>query len=331
MKKRIVKAGVAAAALALAASAVPAVVQAAPVKQLTIVSVLGPLSDPFFPPFHQGLVDAAAAQKVKLDYLSAPENSAFAVSYAKLLQQAIAIHPAGLIVGDYDPSAFDPLIKKAVKAGIPVILDQDGQPNWQPDGAIAYVGQNVADVGAPASAAFTKAKKINVLCMDKGAGNPYLEQICKSLRAAVTKAGGTVTIYEIPLADSTNPATESADVVAQLQKNPKLNAVFTEGAQDATDAIAGIKSLGKTGKVAVGTLALNTQVLTDIQSGSLTFALDEQPYLDGYYGLTMMAQYDRYGLLPTNPLYLGYVTVDKGNVARVEAVQAEYPGIRGSN
>ena len=89
--------------------------------------------------------------------------------------------------------------------------------------------------------------------------------------------------------------------------------------------------MGKTGKVAVGTLALNTQVLTDIQSGSLTFALDEQPYLDGYYGLTMMAQYDRYGLLPTNPLYLGYVTVDKGNVARVEAVQAEYPGIRGSN
>ena len=298
---------------------------------LRIVAVMGPLTDNFFPPIYKGMTEAASNLGVTLDYLSAPEDSSFAASYAKLLQEAVAQKPAGIILGDYIPSAFDPVIKRAVAAGIPVILDQDGQTNWQPDGAIGYVGQNVYTIGGYAAKAFQAARAKHVLCLDKGSGNPYLEEICASVASAMKTSGGDSKTFAIPLSDTTNPSTESQDIKAQLQTDPGIDGLFIQGASDGTAAAAALSSLGLTGKDALGVLALSKAVLASVQSGTTTFALDEQPYLDGYYGVQMMTQYVRYGLRPTNPIYLGYITIDKSNVASVINFSDGNQGVRGAS
>ena len=45
-----------------------------------------------------------------------------------------------MVIGNFIPSAFDPLIRQVTSAGIPVVVVNSGLPSYQADGAIGYVG-----------------------------------------------------------------------------------------------------------------------------------------------------------------------------------------------
>ncbi|HET9147945.1 MAG TPA: LacI family transcriptional regulator, partial [Acetobacteraceae bacterium] len=60
-----------------------------------------------------------------------------------------------------------------------------------------------------------------------------------------------------------------------------------------------IQKLGLTRKVYVGSFDLSPGFLQDLASGTATFALDQQPFLQGYLSVVLMANYARYGVIPT--------------------------------
>ena len=298
-------------------------------KQISIAFVSGPLNDSFFPPLYQGAQDAAKALGVKLNYIPIDEADIEASS-ARTMQAAIAQHPDAIVVGDFITSVVDPLIKQAVAAGIPVYVNQSGQDQWQADGAFGFVGQQGPAVGAAAAATLSAAGSKNILCVINVPGNPYLQAICKGLAEKAKAIGITSANLELPTADSTDQSKVSRDIGAYLQSHAGVDAIFTENAAVGTAATAALEAGQMTGKVQVGTMEISKVALQQIKDGKLLFLVNEQPYLDGYYGVLFAFQYAKYGLAPVGVVSTGPSIVDKKNVDKITEVFNAYSNVIGS-
>ena len=323
---RRIRHGVAATALACIALAGGAHAED---KQISIAFVSGPLNDSFFPPLYQGAQDAAKALGVKLNYIPIDEADIEATS-ARTVQTAIAQKPDAIVVGDFVTSVVDPYIKQAIAAGIPVYVNQSGQDQWEADGAFGFVGQQGPQVGGVAADRLTKVGSKNILCVINVPGNPYLQAICKGLGERAKTLGATSTNLELPTADSTDQGKVSRDIGAFLQSHKDIDGIFTENAAVGTAASAALDAAQLTGKVHVGTMEISRVALEQIQNGKIDFLINEQPYLDGYFGVVFATLYAKYGLAPVGPVSTGPSVVDKQNIDKILKVFDNYANVIGS-
>jgi simple sugar transport system substrate-binding protein len=328
-RSQVLVALLAATALAGAVTVTAAGSASAEDKPVSIAFVSGPLNDSFFPPLYQGAQDAAKVLGVKLNYIPIDEADIEASS-ARTMQVAIAQKPDAIVVGDFISSVVDPFIVQAVKAGIPVYVNQSGQDSWEKVGAFGFVGQQGPEVGHVAARTLNKAGGKNVLCVINVPGNPYLQAICKGLSEEMTKLGGTSVNLELPTADSTNQAKVSRDIGAYLQSHKDIDSIFTENAAVGTAASAAVDAAQLTGKIHVGTMEISRVALEQIKSGKIEFLINEQPYLDGYYGVLFAYQYVKFGLAPVGPVNTGPSIVDKSNIDKILKVFDTYPNVIGS-
>jgi len=123
----------------------------------------------------------------------------------------------------------------------------------------------------------------NVLCVIQEAGNVGLEQRCAGVKETL---GGTVTNIQV---DNNNLQTAQSIIAAKLQSNKSIDGVVTLGAQVAAKAETAISTAGSSAKLV--TFDLNATVAKDITAGKMLFAVDQQPYLQGYLAVTMLTQY----------------------------------------
>jgi len=298
-------------------------------KQISIAFVSGPLNDSFFPPLYQGAQDAAKALGVKLNYIPIDEADIEASS-ARTMQAAIAQKPDAIVVGDFITSVVDPLIKQAVAAGIPVYVNQSGQDQWQADGAFGFVGQQGPAVGAAAAEHLHASGSSKILCVINVPGNPYLQAICKGLGDKAKELGIASENLELPTADSTDQGKVSRDIGAYLQSHSGFDGIFTENAAVGTAATAAVDVAQLTGKIQVGTMEISKVALQQIKDGKLLFLINEQPYLDGYYGVLFAYQYAKFGLAPVGTVATGPSVVDKTNADKISTVFNTYPNVVGS-
>jgi simple sugar transport system substrate-binding protein len=313
-------------AVMLSAAATPAI---ADDKPISIAFVSGPLNDSFFPPLYQGAQDAAKALGVKLNYIPIDEADIEASS-ARTMQAAIAQKPDAIVVGDFITGVVDPLIKQAVAAGIPVYVNQSGQDQWTADGAFGFVGQQGPEVGVVAADHLVAAGSKNILCVINVPGNPYLQAICKGLAGKAKELGATSANLELPTADSTDQGKVSRDIGAYLQSHKDVTSIFTENAAVGTAASAAVDAAQLTGKILVGTMEVSKVALQQIKDGKLLFLINEQPYLDGYYGVLFAYQYAKFGLAPVGVVSTGPSVVDKTNVEKIGTVFEKYSNVIGS-
>ena len=316
-------------ASALALSALAVSPASAEEKQISIAFVSGPLNDSFFPPLYTGAQDAAKVLGVKLNYIPIDEADIEASS-ARTMQAAIAQKPDAIVVGDFITTVVDPFIKQAVAAGIPVYVDQSGQDQWEADGAFGFVGQQGPEVGAVAAKALAADGSKKMLCVINVPGNPYLQAICKGMAAEVGKLGATSANLELPTANSTDQSKVSRDIGAYMQSHKGFDGIFTENAAVGTAATAAVDAAQLTGKVHVGTMEISKVALQQIEQGKLDFLINEQPYLDGYYGVLFAYQYVKYGLAPVGPVSTGPSVIDKKNVGKILKVFNTYPNVIGA-
>lgn len=298
-------------------------------NNIKIAFVSGPLSDSFFPPLYNGAKQAAHDLGISFNYIPINEGD-IEQSSAQTMEAAIAEHPSAIVVGDFIPSVVDPLIKKAVSMGIPVYVDQSGQTEWKAAGAFGFVGQQGPVAGAAAGKEFVKLGSKRVLCVINVPGNPYLSSVCDGLGGALKAGGGSSSNLLLPTADSTNALKVSEDIGAYLTSHHGFTGVFAENALVGTAAVSALQTIGMTSKVRVGTLELSKLALDDVQSGKVAFLVNEQPYLDGYYGELFAYQYVKYGLAPVGPVATGPAIIDKSNISNVLSVFRGYPGVLGS-
>jgi simple sugar transport system substrate-binding protein len=91
------------------------------------------------------------------------------------------------------------------------------------------------------------------------------------------------------------------------------------GAVIAAPALAAISADGLTGRITYATFGVGQDVLRGVADGLIRFAVDQQPYLQGYLPIVLLADYHRYGLMPAKGTLIptGPVFVTSGNAASV--------------
>jgi simple sugar transport system substrate-binding protein len=293
------------------------------------IDINGPVSDPFFQPMKVG-ADAAAKQfGATYVYESAPNYDNLVPDYVSLVQEAIARHPAGIVVWDCCGTALNSEIKKAEAGGIPVVVVSSGLGDYKTANALTFVGEDHANTGEVAGKAAAADGVKHLLCVNNAATNPDEQSRCNGAEDAMKAAGGTSEEMILPSAD-TNTASASIEAIqGYLRSHSDIDGIWTEESLIGDDALQAVKNLNETSKIKVSTLGLTNEILAQVKSGALAGATDAQQYLQGFYSLQVLIQYAKYKVYPTEPILPGSLEVTKANVDQLIALQKQYPGVRG--
>ena len=270
----------------------------------------GQASDPIWAVVKRGIEDARRKENVGVSY-RAPDTFDIQVM-KRMVEAAISDHPDGLIVSLPDAKVLGPAIRMAERAGIPVVTINSGGERSAEFGAIGHVGQDETIAGQGAGQRLAQDGATKVLCVIHEAGNIGLDQRCSGAsKAFASNGGGGFTTTQVDINDLQGA---QSTITSQLQSNPDIDAVLTLNSSIAAVAVAAAEDAGSKAKVA--TFDLNEDVITGIKDGSISFAVDQQQYEQGYLPIVMLKLYAEN--LNTvgggQPVLTGPGIVDKDNV-----------------
>jgi simple sugar transport system substrate-binding protein len=206
----------------------------------------------------------------------------------QLIEAAVASRPSGLVVTIPDPDALGGAIRAAVAAGIPVLSINSGAESWRELGLLAHIGQTEYEAGYAGGERLAAAGARNVLCVNHEVGNAALDERCRGLRDAVEAAGGTVRTLPVDLAD---PDDAQQRVRNALASGEPVDGILTLGPGGAVPTLHALRAAGQLGRITLGTFDLDAQILEAVAAGDVLFAIDQQPYLQGYLGVVSMVKY----------------------------------------
>ncbi|MBU6495928.1 MAG: substrate-binding domain-containing protein [Acidobacteria bacterium] len=316
--KRKITVLISAAALAVA-GVIPALSAGAsgngiPAK-VSIAFLGGAPTDSFWTVVHNGVNVAAASIKSlggSVQWYGFQNYNNFCPDAGTLTKTIEAAHPTVAVIPNWCPQTQTQYIKAMEAAGTIVVEDNNGA-TWKQDGAINYVGEDNTSVGLKAGTTFIKDGYKNVVCVNSLPGTITAEQVCSGLKTNVTKGGGKYTELDLPSSAHDNPSSVEAAVKGYLLAHTAVTGVMTIGPQDADAAAAGISSAGLTSKVGLGSWDLSTNILNRIIAGKQLFTIDQEPYLQGFYGIMVGFQYAKYGVIPSAVIPTGPNVVNASN------------------
>jgi simple sugar transport system substrate-binding protein len=297
---------------------------------VTIAVVGGKTDDPFFAKVKKGIDDGAlvvAAHGGKVNYLQLQTYDNIGGDAANLIRTAISQKASVIAVPDWVPDSEDEAIKAAQAAGIPVILFNSGGGDKAKElGAINYVGNEEYPAGLAGGAHFTADGSKNVICVNTVPGAQNLEDRCKGIADGISKGGGKSTQLPLPATSFGNPTAVAEAIKATLLKDTTIDGVVTISAGDADSAATGIEQAGLTGKIKLGSFDMNETCLERIKAGTQSFAIDQQPWLQGFLAVTLADGFVNYGLkVATAPILTGPGVVDSTTIdATLAGAKAGY-------
>ena len=297
-----------AAAGALLASA-SGLAGAAPARQhLTFAMITHAQSgDSFWDIVRKGAEAAAANDHVKLIYLANPTAS----GEAQLITNVIQQHVDGIALTVAFPDALLPNVKAAQQVGIPVVGFNAGSDVWRQAGMIGYVGQDETIAGQAVGDKLNSEGAKGAICVDQQQGAVQLEARCDGIKQTFK---GKLSVLYVPGLDM---ASAQSRITAKLQQDPSISYVVTLGAPFAPTAISAAQMAGSQAKV--GTFDLTPRAVSLIQQGKLQWAVDQQPYLEGYEAINMLWLYKTNGdtLGGGRAVLTGPAFVTKANIEQV--------------
>lgn len=227
--------------------------------------------DTFWDIVRKGATAAGKKDNVDVLYSSDPDGS----RQAQLVEQAVDQKVDGIVVTLAKPEALAAAVKKATKAGIPVFSINSGEQDYKDLGVLGHFGQDERVAGQAAGEKFSELGAKHVLCVIQEQGHVGLEDRCSGV--ADKLSGGKMERIYVQAADATNI---QSTITSKLQTSKDIDYVLTLGAPQAPIAQKAISDAGSSAKLA--TFDMNDDVLGGLEDGSLQFAVDQQPYLQGY-------------------------------------------------
>ena len=238
------------------------------------------------------------------------------VRQSQLIDSAVATHPDGLIVSMANPDGVKASVEKAVAAGIPVITINSGLEESLAFGAQTHVGQSEYAAGQAAGKRLAKAGATKVICVIHEAGNTGLEDRC---RGAADGLGSPVSNVQVDIA---NLADARNTIKSTLLADPSIDGVLSLNPGVAVAASQAITDAGSHAQLA--TFDVSADVTKLIEAGSILFAVDQQPYSQGYLPVVFLTLQKRNGDVVGGgqPVFSGPGFVTKENAAQVAAFAA---------
>jgi simple sugar transport system substrate-binding protein len=263
--------------------------------------------DSFWDVVKAGAVQAGKDENVDLHYQSDPDVG----KQSTLIDNAVAAGTDGLVVSMANPDGLEKSIKAAVSAGVPVVTINSGIDQWQQFGAITHVGQSETLAGKAAGDQLNDAGVKNALCVIQEAGNVGLEQRCAGAKSTFS---GTLTNLQV---DNTDLAGSEATIESKIQADPSIDGILSLGGDMSGQAVKAVDNTGAS--ITVGTFDVNADVVQNVIDGKLAFAIDQQPYVQGYLGVTGVYLKNLNGndIGGGQPVYSGPAIITKDNAADV--------------
>ncbi|MFG2558725.1 sugar ABC transporter substrate-binding protein [Streptomyces sp. NPDC048496] len=266
--------------------------------------------DTFWDIVQSGAKQAAVKDNIKFLYSHNDE----AQQQAQLVQAAIDQKVDGLIVTLAKPDALKDVVAKATRAGIPVITVNSGSAESRAFGALTHIGQDESIAGEAVGDELNARGRKKALCILHEQGNVGHEQRCAG--AKKTFDGQMQNLY----VEGTNMPDVQASIEAKLQADKSIDAVVTLGAPFADAAVKAKQTAGS--KAEIDTFDLNAKVAAALQDKTLGFAVDQQPYLQGYEAVDLLwlYRYNRNVLGGGSPVLTGPQIITSKDAAQL----AEY-------
>ena len=234
--------------------------------------------DSFWDLVRKGAEAAARKDNVELRYSNDPE----APNQANLVQAAIDSGVQGIAVTLAKPDAMQAAVKAAEAKGIPVVAFNAGMDAWQAMGVKEYFGQDGYIAGQGAGDRLKKDGATKALCVIQEQGHVDLEARCAGLK-------NTFPATEILNVNGKDMPSVESTITAKLQQDPAVDMVVTLGAPFALTAVQSAKNANS--KAKIGTFDTNAALVDAIQGGDVQWAVDQQPFLQGYLAVDSLWLY----------------------------------------
>lgn len=310
-KKLALAAAVVAAPLALATSV------AADGEKYVLVSH-APDSDSWWNTIKNGIALAGEQMGVDVEYRNPPTGDL--ADMARIIEQAAASGPNGIITTLSDYDVLSGPIQAAVDSGVDVIIMNSGTPEQAREvGALMYVGQPEYDAGY---AAGLRAKGDGVgsfLCVNHYISSPSSTERCQGFAD-----GLGIDLGDQMIDSGQDPAEIKNRVLAYLNANPETDAILTLGPTSADPTLLALDENGMAGDIYFGTFDLGEDIVKGIKAGVINWGIDQQPFLQAYLPVVVLTNYHRYGVLPGNNINSGPGFVTADGLEKVEAFAGEY-------
>ncbi|GKQ39277.1 sugar ABC transporter substrate-binding protein [Streptomyces sp. A012304] len=270
--------------------------------------------DTFWDLIRKGAQAAAAKDNVKLVYSSDPS----AGNQANLVQNAIDQKVDGIALTAAKPDAMKDVVAKAKAAGIPVVGFNSGLDDWRELGMLEYFGQDENIAGQAFGERLNQLGAKHAVCVIQEQGQVALEARCAGLKKGFK--GTTENLY----VNGTDMPSVKSTITAKLKQAGSIDQVVTLGAPIALTAVQSVADAGSEAKVA--TFDLNKDLVKAVQDGTVEFAVDQQPYLQGYLAVDSLWLYKTNGNFSgggTAPVLTGPAFITKDNVDEVAAFAAK--------
>jgi simple sugar transport system substrate-binding protein len=270
--------------------------------------------DTFWDIVRKGAQAAADKDNIKLIYSADPN----AGNQANLVQNAIDQKVDGIAITLAKPDAMKDVVSKAKAANIPVVGLNSGVSDWQKLGLMEFFGQDETVAGEALGKRLNEAGAKNAVCVIQEQGNVGLTQRCDGVEKTFT--GKLQTLF----VNGTDMPSVKSTITAKLSQDKSVDYVVTLGAPFALTAVQSVSDAGSKAKIA--TFDLNSALTGAIEKGTIQFAVDQQPYLQGYLAIDSLWLYKNNGNYSgggEQPVLTGPAFVDKSNVETIAKFAAK--------
>jgi simple sugar transport system substrate-binding protein len=277
-----------------------------------------PDSDSWWNTVKNGVALAGEQMGVTVEYRNPPTGDL--ADMARIIEQAAAAQPDGIITTLADFDVLSGPIRAAVDQGIDVIIMNSGTPDQAREvGALMYVGQPEYDAGFAAGQRAAGDGVGSFLCVNHYISSPSSTERCQGFADGLGIDLGNQMIDA-----GQDPAEIKNRVLAYLNTNPDTDAVLTLGPTSADPTILALQENGMAGDIYFGTFDLGENIVAGIKDGTIQWGIDQQPFLQAYLPVVVLANYDRYGVLPGNNINSGPGFVTASGLEKVEEFAGEF-------
>jgi len=239
----------------------------------------------FWSVVQKGESQAASDLGVSVNYQGSNNDDA---QECQFISAAVTAKPDGLVVSPHSQTVLD-CAKQAAGQGIPLILINNcgttasGQSYIAYSGALTCVGQPESAAGRQAGIRLKADGGHKLLCVIHEATSTSLRDRCNGAAAGF---GGSTTALVIDNAKA-NVSSATATLQARLTSDSGIDAILALDPDVATNIVEAAVT-GASSKSKIATFDISTKVVTDIQSGKIDFAIDQQQYLQGYLPIVFL-------------------------------------------
>ncbi|MDV6012587.1 substrate-binding domain-containing protein [Haloechinothrix sp. LS1_15] len=270
--------------------------------------------DTFFDIVRAGAEAAAEKSNINLQYYNHEEVREQANLVDNMIDQGVD----GIALTLATPDGLNDVVQRANEAGIPVVGFNSGIDHWADMGVLQYFGTDEELAGTALGERLSETDAESVLCVIQEQGHVALETRC----AAVAEAFDGQT--ERQYVDGSSMPSVQSSLQGKLQEDPDIDYVVTLGAPFAMTALDSVDAAGSDATVA--TFDLNAEAADAIKEGDIEFAVDQQPYLQGYLAINSFWLYAHNGNFSgggEEPVLTGPAFVDADNIDEIADYAAE--------